>query len=101
MSSCASNTIHAKTQAVIFVSCQGAELLKIESLGYIGERWCSMTPLGLMDIRPGNPFYVYVANMMTKLVMLPKVITVSPTSSTPTWLMNPRNDEPFMLKRRV
>lgn len=70
-------TITGYTQAPVLVRCLAPGLMTIEIHRNIVVSWCSMTPQGAMNIQSGQPFYVYIANLTTKRVNLPKFMIVT------------------------
>lgn len=70
-------TILAHTHAAVLVSCRGGGLMATETHGNVFERRGSMNRRGVIDILPGNLFYVYIINMTTKPLTLPKLMIVA------------------------
>lgn len=78
----------------MLVGCCDTGLMMNETHRCVFEYQCSMAAQGLMDILSGNPFYFYIANLMAKLVSLPKIMIAATLSNVPLWIIHARDDEP-------
>lgn len=87
-------TIPADTQAAVSVSSQGAGLMLVETHMHLAKRRCSMAARGIMEIFPGKPFFLYVANLSGKPVHLPKHMIVAYASNSPKCIVHFRGTEP-------
>lgn len=76
--------IHPFTQAAVSARCFGQDLLLVETHTNIVAQRCSMATRGAMETILGVPFYIYIANLSTKDVYLPKkMIIISETNALP------------------
>lgn len=69
-----------------------------ESSRNIVERQCSMTTPGLIDILPGKPYYVYIADVTAKSDILPKFEIFTFASNTKACIIHVSDDETYILK---
>lgn len=75
------------TQVAVLVICYVTELMVIEAHCTVVEHRCSMTAWGLTDILPGNPVYIYNANLTARqnsfleLMIVPSALCGPTTSS--------------------
>lgn len=74
---CVSNENTCVKEWAVLVSCQCAGLMMIESSSSVVERRCSMTMQILINILPGKPFNVYIANMMAKPLNLQNIMILT------------------------
>lgn len=79
-------------------SGRGAELLTTETHHIVFEHRYSMTAQGLIDILPGMPFYLFVANLTANRVNVPKFMIVALAFNAFSCIIQAHNDGPCLTK---
>lgn len=74
------------------IICQKEGLLLVATDPNIIEQQCSVTASGIMNILLGVPFYIYIANMSAKSVLLPKHMMVASATNVATCTVHVQSD---------
>lgn len=88
-------TVHALSHAAVPVTCQELGLMIVENQPDLAQQSLAMTTRGIMDILPGAPFYVLVANMPARAVSVPKCMVVAPTNNDSPCIVHAWADETY------
>lgn len=91
-------SISTYMQAAIFVICQGAGLMIIETQRNIVERRCYMTARGLIDTLSGKLFYICIPNLTGTCNILQKCMTAASRSPGLTFSIHARDEMQYILK---
>lgn len=78
---------------VVSVSWQRSALMTVETHHNIFERWCALTMKGEIYILPGTPFYVYIAKLTARPIILLTLMIGSFASNSPKCIRQAREDE--------
>lgn len=73
------------------------DLLLVENHPRIVDHKCLMACRGVMEIFPGVPFHICIANMLAKAVSLTCHMIVASKTNAPSHIIHARSDEPDML----
>lgn len=84
-------------QGLVSVRYYGQVVLLLETLAVIVERRCSMAERGVKEILPVVLFYIFITNLLAKLVSLPKHMLATSAMDAFVHAIHAWSDEPNKL----